>query len=67
MLLHIIKACVSSQLSQQSSSDESAGLHLVIIKDKQTDTVHAQRQMNRIHFILGVYGGGWRSKQNVPH
>lgn len=30
-------ACVSSLLSQQSSSDELAGLHLVIIKDKQTD------------------------------
>lgn len=61
-------ACVSSLLSQQSSSDELAGLHLVIIKDKQTDAVHSQRQMNGIHFILVRWTRvGVRSKQNVPH
>lgn len=41
------------------SSDEFAGLHLVIIKDKQSDTVHARRQMNRTHFIL-LRWVGWR-------
>lgn len=40
------------------SSDEFAGLHLVIIKDKQSDTVHARRQMNRTHFILLRWVGG---------
>lgn len=67
MLLHIIKACISSQLSQQSSSDEFAGLHLVIIKDKQTDTVHARLQMNRTHFILLRWMGAGEDQNKMCH
>lgn len=65
VLLHIIKACVSSQLSLQSSQTEFAALHLVVIKDKQADTVHAQRQMNRtpfFSFILRWVGGEIKTK-----
>lgn len=66
VLLRGIKARTSSRLSQQSSADETAGLHLVLIKDKQADTVHVHYSGEVQGGCKGA-GGGDQTKRNVPH